>query len=72
MKAALALFAVAVMLIGRILTYKASKAAWDSSGSGSATPLDKINSDPKLKAMYRLGQGHYIVGAVMFGACFLL
>jgi hypothetical protein len=70
MKAALALFAVAVMLIGRILTYKASKAAWDSSGSG--TPLDKINSDPKLKAMYRLGQGHYIVGAVMFGACFLL
>ena len=70
MKAVLALFAITIMLIGRILTFKASKAAWESNGASS--PLDKINTDPKLRTLYRLGQGHYLFGAALFAVCFFL
>jgi hypothetical protein len=70
MKAVLALLGITLILIGRILTYRASKAAWERSGAGSA--LDQLNADPKLRTLYRAGQAHYIAGVLLFALCFFL
>jgi hypothetical protein len=72
MQAILALFAVSAKLIGRVLTWRYSKAAWEN--SGAASPLERLNADPRLRTLYRVGQAHYIIfnGALLFALYFFL
>jgi hypothetical protein len=70
MQAVLALVAINLLLVGRILTYRSSRSAWLKDGPGTA--MDKLNADPKLKLHYRLGLANYSLGVVLFIVCFFL
>lgn len=70
MKAAVALFGIGLILIGRIFIYRTSQAAWKLDGEGSA--MSKLMADPQLKSRYRFGQAQYFLGVAVFAACFFL
>ena len=70
MKAALALLAISLLLLGRILTYRSSRSAWQKAGPGTA--MDKLNADPRLRLHYRLGLANYSLGVALFIFCFFL